>query len=69
MAKAENAKMGVEELLDYIVELHDDVLKKFPAGVLPPMNEVSQRPREQLEELIKGPLRGSRHIYTIAHPP
>jgi len=69
LAKAEKAKMGVEELLNYMVELHDDILKKFPAGVLPPMNEVSQRPREELEELVKGPLRGGRHIYTIAYPP
>jgi len=49
--------------------LHDDILKKFRPGILPPANEVSQRPREQLEELIKGPLRGGRHIYTIAYPP
>lgn len=69
LAKAEKAKMGVEELLDYMVELHDDILKKFPPGVLPPMNEVSQRPREQLEELVKGPLKGGRHIYTVAYPP
>jgi len=69
LAKAEKAKMGLEELLNYMVELHDDILKKFPPGILPPINEVSQRPKEQLDELIKGPLRGGRHIYTVAYPP
>jgi len=69
LAKAEKVRMGVEEQLDYMVELHNDLLKRFPVGVLPLISEVSQRPNEQLEELIKGPLRGRRHIYTLVHPP
>lgn len=69
LAKAEKAMRGLEELLDYIVELHNDILSRFPPGVLPPLDEVSQRPREELEALIKGPLKGGRHIYTVAYPP
>jgi hypothetical protein len=61
--------MGLEELLDYLVELHDDVLKKFPPGKLPPSEEVSQLPTETIDALVKGPTKGGRHIYTVAYPP
>lgn len=69
LAKAEKAFKGLEEILDYLVELHDDILKRFPPGELPPWDEVSQRPKEELEALIKGPKRGGRHLYTVAYPP
>jgi creatinine amidohydrolase/Fe(II)-dependent formamide hydrolase-like protein len=69
LAKAEKAKMGLEELLDYLVELHDDVLKKFPPGELPPSEEVSQLPKDVIDALVKGPTKGGRHIYTVAYPP
>ena len=59
----------METLLDYIVELHDDILKAFPPGKLPPIDKVSQRSPEEIEEVLKGPLNGGRHIYTIAYPP
>ena len=69
LAKAEKAFPGVEAILDYMVELHDDIMKKFPAGVLPPMEQVTNRKKEDVEAVIKGPLNGGRHIYTLAYPP
>jgi creatinine amidohydrolase/Fe(II)-dependent formamide hydrolase-like protein len=69
LAKAEKALGGLRALLDYIVELHDEILMRFPPGKLPPLEQVTQRGREEMEDIIKGPLRGGKHIYTIAYPP
>jgi creatinine amidohydrolase/Fe(II)-dependent formamide hydrolase-like protein len=69
LAKAEKAIMGLEEILDYLVELHDDVLRRFPPGELPPWEEVSQLPKEEIDALVRGPLKGGRHIYTVTYPP
>jgi creatinine amidohydrolase/Fe(II)-dependent formamide hydrolase-like protein len=68
LAKAEKATMGLEEILDYLVELHDDVLKRFPPGELPPWKEVSQLPKEEIDAVVKGPMKGGRHIYTLTYP-
>ncbi|NPV54177.1 MAG: creatininase family protein [Firmicutes bacterium] len=69
-ADAEKARPGVEALLDYMVKLHDDILKTFPPGKLPPIEEMSQRPREEVEAAIKGPLApGGRSIYSLVYPP
>lgn len=69
LAKAEKAFKGIESLLDYMVELHNAIIEKFPAGQLPPMEQVTQRRREDIEAVVKGPLNGGRHIYTLAYPP
>jgi len=69
LADAEKAKPGVEALLDYMVKLHDDIMERFPVGVLPPIEEVTQRKREDVEAVIKGPLaEGGRSIYTLKYP-
>jgi len=69
LGAAEKAMAGVDALLDYIVQLHDDIRSRFPPGVLPPMEDMTQRPREEIEPVIKGPLKGGRSIYTICYPP
>jgi len=69
LGAAEKAKAGVEALLDYLVQLHDDIRSRFPPGILPPMEDMTQRPREEIEPVIKGPLKGGRSIYTICYPP
>ncbi|HJW91633.1 MAG TPA: hypothetical protein VJ436_13405 [Anaerolineales bacterium] len=57
-------------MLDYLVKLHDDILERFPPGVLPEVALVTQRfTQEQVDELLKGPLNGGKHLYTIAWPP
>jgi creatinine amidohydrolase/Fe(II)-dependent formamide hydrolase-like protein len=69
LADVNKAKQGLEALLDYLVELHNDILEAFPPGELPPADKVSQRPREEINDVLKGPFNGGRHIYTIAYPP
>lgn len=69
LADAEKAKPGIERLLDYIVKLHNDILVKFPPGVLPPSQEITERDEEEIEKLIKGPLKGGKSIYSICYPP
>lgn len=69
-AHADKALPGLTKLLDYMVRLHDDILKTFPPGVLPPIEKVTQRPREEVEAAIKGPLApGGRSIYSLHYPP
>ena len=69
LGAAEKAMAGVDALLDYIVQLHDDIRSRFPPGILPPVEDMTQRPREEIEPVIKGPLKGGRSIYTICYPP
>ncbi|HED23892.1 MAG TPA: creatininase family protein [Firmicutes bacterium] len=70
LASAEKAKPGLEVLLDYMVEVIDMVKEKYPPGKLPPAESITQRPHEEVEALLKGPLhRGGRNIYTVAYPP
>ncbi len=68
-AKAEKAMPGVIALLDYMVRLHDDIKKTFPPGTLPPIHEVTARPKEEIEAVIKGPFApGGRSIYSLHWP-
>ncbi|MGQ9779747.1 MAG: 3-dehydro-scyllo-inosose hydrolase [Bacillota bacterium] len=69
-ASAEKAIPGLQQLLDYMVKLHDDILATFPPGKLPPIEQFTQRPREEVEAAIKGPLApGGRSIYSLHYPP
>ena len=70
LGDAKKAVPGIEKFLDYMVKLHDDILKRFPAGQLPPAEEMSQRPKEEIEAVLKGPLKeGGRSIYSLRYPP
>jgi len=69
LADPEKAKAGLDVLLDFMVKLIDDIMTRFPAGQLPPTDKVTQRDPEEIEKLLKGPLNGGKHIYTIAYPP
>ncbi|MFQ6014639.1 MAG: 3-dehydro-scyllo-inosose hydrolase [Anaerolineae bacterium] len=70
LADADKAKPGVEVLLDYMVELVNDILERFPAGELPPIEQITQRKREDIEAVCKKPFEeGWRSIYTLAYPP
>lgn len=62
------AEKGVERTLDYLEKLVNDILEKYPAGQLPPIEKMTQRNREDIEAVIKGPNEpGGRHLYTIAY--
>jgi creatinine amidohydrolase/Fe(II)-dependent formamide hydrolase-like protein len=69
LAKAEKAEVGLRALLDYIVELHNDIMARFPPGQLPPIEKITQRRRDDIEDVVKGPLNGGKHIYSLAYPP
>ena len=67
-ADAEKARKGVEMTLDYLEKLVNDIITKYPAGELPPIDMMTQRKREDIEAVIKGPNEpGGRHIYTLAY--
>ncbi len=70
LAQVDKAKPGLNAILNYLEKLVNDILCKYPAGVLPPADKLSQRPAEEIEALLKGPLvEGGRHLYTVAYPP
>jgi len=69
LADPEKARPGVEALLDYMVKLINDIMTRFPAGELPPVDKVTMRDKKEIDELIKGPMKGGKHIYTVAYPP
>lgn len=69
LADPKKAYRSIEVCLDYIKKLHDDIITKFPPGVLPETQYLTQRPAEEIEALLKGPLKGGRHLYTVAFPP
>jgi creatinine amidohydrolase len=67
LAKAEKAYQALENYMNYVVKLHNDIREKFPPGVLPEAKYMTQRDKEEIELLLKGP-EGGKHIYTIAWP-
>jgi creatinine amidohydrolase/Fe(II)-dependent formamide hydrolase-like protein len=69
LADPDKAKPGVEAILDYMVRLIGDIMTTFPPGELPPVEKVTMRSPEEVEMLVKGPLNGGKHLYTIAYPP
>jgi len=69
LADAAKAEAGLDALLDYMVRLIGDIMERFPAGKLPPADKVSMRSTDEIEALLKGPLHGGKHLYTVAYPP
>jgi creatinine amidohydrolase len=65
----EKAKPGLDALLDYMCRLIDDILTRFPPGELPPVDKMTMRDPQEIEALLKGPLNGGKHLYTVAYPP
>ena len=68
LADPEKAKPGLEAIMDYLERLINDILHMYPAGKLPPKKATSMRSEEELEAVLKGPLKGGRHLYTLAYP-
>jgi len=70
LADPKKAYKTIETFLDYVVKLHNDILAKFPPGVLPLIEMMTKRDKEEMEAIIKGPgQKGGRHIYTLGFPP
>jgi creatinine amidohydrolase/Fe(II)-dependent formamide hydrolase-like protein len=68
LAKAEKAYESIEKVCDYLEKLISDLLGVFPVGKLPAGELMSQRSKEEIDALLKGPLKGGKHLYTIAWP-
>ena len=70
LADPKKAYKTIETFLDYVVKLHNDILAKFPPGVLPPIEMMTKRDKAEMEAIIKGPGQpGGRHLYTLGFPP
>jgi creatinine amidohydrolase/Fe(II)-dependent formamide hydrolase-like protein len=68
LADPKKAIKSIEVTLDYMKKLHDDIFARFPVGVLPETKLITQRPKEEIDALLKGPLNGGRHLYTLGFP-
>jgi len=68
LANPEKAKPGLEAIMNYIEKLVNDILHMYPAGKLPPIEAMSMRDRKLIEDVMKGPLNGGKHIYTLGYP-
>jgi 3-dehydro-scyllo-inosose hydrolase len=70
LADPKKAIPGVEAMCDYMEKLVTDIITMYPAGKLPPVEKITMRPPEEIEDVMKKPFeKGWRHIYTIAYPP
>jgi creatinine amidohydrolase/Fe(II)-dependent formamide hydrolase-like protein len=68
LADAAKAEEGLEKLFDYLIKLHNDIRERFPPGKLPDIELVTERDREVVEAVLKGPLNGGKSIYSLHHP-
>ena len=68
LGDADKAREGVEALLDYMEKLVRDIMDRFPPWKLPPAEEMSCRPKEELEALLKKPFEpGWRPLYAAGN--
>jgi creatinine amidohydrolase len=68
LADPKKAEPGCVAIMDYLEKLVRDIMKMYPAGKLPPIEAMSMRDREDVEAVLKGPLNGGRHLYTLGYP-
>jgi len=63
---AGKAKRPVAAILRYLTLLNDHILDAFPAGKLPPTEEVTLRTEEEMEPFLREPLsEGWRPVYAL----
>ena len=68
LGDADKARDGVEALLDYMEKLVRDIMDRFPPWKLPPAEELSCRPKEELEALLKKPFEpGWKPLYAAGN--
>lgn len=65
-AKPEKAKRPLAAILRYLTLLNDHILEAFPAGTVPPVEEVTLRTKEEMEAYLKEPLsEGWKSVYGL----
>ncbi len=63
---AHKAKRPLAAILRYLTMLHDDILEVFPAGKVPPVEEVTLRTAEEMEPYLREPLsEGWKSVYAL----
>jgi len=63
---AEKAKRPVAAILEYLTLLNDQILEVFPAGTVPPVEEVTLRTAEDMEPYLREPLsEGWKPVYGL----
>ena len=63
---AEKAKRPLAAILRYLTLLHDDILDVFPAGKVPPVEEVTLRSAEEMEPYLREPQsEGWKSVYAL----
>ncbi len=63
---AQKAKRPMAAILKYLTLWHDDVLEAFPAGKVPPVEEVTLRTEKDMEPYLREPLsQGWKPVYGI----
>lgn len=65
-AAAEKAKRPVAAILRYLTLLNDQILEAFPAGTVPPVEEVTLRSAAEMEPYLREPLSpGWKSVYGL----
>ncbi len=65
-AEAWKAKRPLAAILRYLTLFIKDVMDRFPAGEVPPVEEVTLRTREEMEPFLKEPMsEGWRPVYAL----
>ena len=63
---AQKAKRPMAAILKYLTLWHDDVLEAFPAGTVPPVEEVTLRTEKDMEPYLREPLSpGWKTVYGL----
>jgi len=68
LADPEKAKPGLVAIMDYLEKLITDIMQMYPAGKLPPIEAMTMKERKDIEDVVKGPLNGGKHLYTLGYP-
>jgi creatinine amidohydrolase/Fe(II)-dependent formamide hydrolase-like protein len=65
-ATAQKAKRPMAAILRYLPMVQDDILKTFPAGTVPPVEEVTLRTEAEMEPFLREPLsKGWKTVYAL----
>jgi creatinine amidohydrolase/Fe(II)-dependent formamide hydrolase-like protein len=65
-ATAQKAKRPMAAILRYLTMVHDDILEAFPAGTVPPVEEVTLRTEAEMEPFLREPLsKGWKTVYAL----
>ena len=66
LATARKAKRPIAAILKYLTLCNDQILEAFPAGKVPPVEEITLRTEKEMEPFLKEPLsKGWKSVYEL----